>query len=136
PFTTDAVYQRGYCRTYNFLRIALAKPDLNLLLAFLSGKMAVEDAWLVKALIGEGLCVGPAFTPDWFRDLDGLLATMTHSLTMNRFSTQSVPRYLDRKLDRQIGPEEEAPDPQATPGPLPSGYRSPPRRRSGPTSAA
>ncbi len=102
PFTKDAVYQRGYCRTFNFLRIALAKPDLDLLLAFLSGKMAIEDAWLIKALIAEGLCVSPSFTPEWYRDLDGLLATMTHSLTMNRFSAESVARYLDRRVARQM----------------------------------
>jgi uncharacterized protein (TIGR02421 family) len=106
PFTKDAVYQRGYCRVYNFIRIALAKPDLDLLLAFLSGKMAVEDAWMVKALIAEGLCVGPSFLPEWCQDLDSLLATITHSLTMNRFSTDSIARYLDRRVARQIAAAE------------------------------
>jgi uncharacterized protein (TIGR02421 family) len=108
PFTKDAVYQRGYCRTFNFLRIALAKPDLELLEAFLSGKMSIEDAWLVKALIAEGLCAGPTFVPDWYRDLDGLLATITHSLTMNRFSTQSIARYLDKRISQQVEAADEA----------------------------
>src|SRR5206468_1570624 len=33
PFTKDAVYQRGYCRVYNFLRAALDRRDEDLVLA-------------------------------------------------------------------------------------------------------
>lgn len=119
PFTKDAVYQRGYCRTYNFIRVALAAPDLGMLLAFLAGKMAIDDAWLIKELITEGICAGPAFTPDWYRDLDRLCATVTHSLTLNRFSAERVARYLDRRRDARrgptgrVGPDQPPPEPGA-----------------------
>ena len=33
PFTKDAAYQRGYCRTFNFLRAALEQRDVDLVLA-------------------------------------------------------------------------------------------------------
>ena len=97
PFTKDAAYQRGYCRTFNFLRAAVEQRDLDLVRAFLAGKMSVDDAALVRDLIEEGLCVGPAFLPEWFIDIDRLNAICTHSVTMNRFSLPSVTRYYARR---------------------------------------
>ena len=97
PFTKDAAYQRGYCRTFNFLRAAVEQRDLDLVRAFLSGKMRVDDAALVRDLIEEGLCVGPVFLPEWFIDVDRLNAVCTHSVTMNRFSLPSVSRYYARR---------------------------------------
>ena len=93
PFTKDAAYQRGYCRTFNFLRAALEQRDVELVRAFLAGKMSVDDAELVRDLVEEGLCVGPVFLPEWFIDIDRLNAIATHSVTMNRFSLPSVSRY-------------------------------------------
>jgi uncharacterized protein (TIGR02421 family) len=98
PFTKDAAYQRGYCRTFNFLRTAVEQRDLDLVRAFLAGKMRVDDAELVRGLIEEGLCVGPVFLPEWFIDIDRLNAICTHSVTMNRFRLHSVTRYYaDRR---------------------------------------
>jgi len=97
PFTKDAAYQRGYCRTFNFLRAAVEQRDLDLVRAFLAGKMRVDDAELVRDLIDEGLCVGPTYLPEWFIDVDRLNATCTHSVTMNRFSLPSVSRYYAKR---------------------------------------
>ncbi len=97
PFTKDAAYQRGYCRTFNFLRAALEQRDIELVRAFLAGKMSVDDAALVRDLIEDGLCVGPVYLPEWFIDIDRLNATATHSVTMNRFSLPSVTRYYARR---------------------------------------
>jgi uncharacterized protein (TIGR02421 family) len=97
PFTKDAAYQRGYCRTFNFLRAAVEQRDLDLVRAFLAGKMRVDDAELVRDLIEEGLCVGPTYLPEWFIDVDRLNAMCTHSVTMNRFSLPSVSRYYARR---------------------------------------
>ena len=97
PFTKDAAYQRGYCRTFNFLRAALEQRDLDLVRAFLAGKMSVDDAELVRDLVEEGLCVGPVYLPEWFIDVDRLNAIATHSVTMNRFSLPSVTRYYARR---------------------------------------
>jgi uncharacterized protein (TIGR02421 family) len=101
PFTKDATYQRGYCRTFNFLRAALEQRDLDLVRAFLAGKMSVDDAELVRDLVEEGLCVGPVFLPEWFIDVDRLNAIATHSVTMNRFSLPSVARYYASR--RRVG---------------------------------
>jgi len=97
PFTKDAAYQRGYCRTFNFLRAAVEQRDLDLVRAFLAGKMRVDDAELVRDLVEEGLCVGPVYLPEWFIDVDRLNAICTHSVTMNRFSLPSVSRYYARR---------------------------------------
>ncbi|WP_248352727.1 flavohemoglobin expression-modulating QEGLA motif protein [Anaeromyxobacter oryzae] len=97
PFTKDAAYQRGYCRTFNFLRAALEQRDVELVRAFLAGKMSVDDAELVRDLVDEGLCVGPVYLPEWFIDIDRLNAMCTHSVTMNRFSLPSVSRYYARR---------------------------------------
>ena len=97
PFTKDAAYQRGYCRTFNFVRAAVEQRDLDLVRAFLAGKMRVDDAELVRDLIDDGLCVGPIWLPEWFIDVDRLNATCTHSVTMNRFSLPSVSRYYARR---------------------------------------
>ena len=104
PFTKDAAYQRGYCRTFNFLRAAVEQRDLDLVRAFLAGKMRVDDAELVRSLIDEGLCVGPVYLPEWFIDVDRLNAICTHSVTMNRFSVPTVSRYYARrKAGRRAG---------------------------------
>jgi uncharacterized protein (TIGR02421 family) len=103
PFTKDAAYQRGYCRTFNFLRAALEQRDVDLVRAFLAGKMSVDDAELVRDLIEEGLCVGPVFLPEWFIDIDRLNAVCTHSVTMNRFSLPSVTRYYARRRTGRAG---------------------------------
>jgi hypothetical protein len=103
PFTKDAAYQRGYCRAFNFLRTALEARDVELVRAYLAGKMSVDDAELVRDLIEEGLCVGPVFLPEWFIDIDRLNATATHSVTMNRFSLPSVARYYARRRAGRTG---------------------------------
>jgi len=97
PFTKDAAYQRGYCRTFNFLRSALEQRDLDLVRAFLSGKMSVDHAALVRELTDEGLVTGPVYLPEWFIDVDRLNAIATHSVTMNRFSLPKVSRYYERR---------------------------------------
>lgn len=102
PFTKDAAYQRGYCRTFNFLRAALEQRDVELVRAFLAGKMSVDDAELVRDLVEEGLCVGPVYLPAWFDDLDRLNAIATHSVTMNRFSVSSVTRYYAARRRRTV----------------------------------
>jgi len=107
PFTKDAAYQRGYCRTFNFLRAALEQRDMDLVRAFLAGKMSVDDAELVRDLVEEGLCVGPVWLPEWFIDVDRLNAMATHSVTMNRFSLPSVTRYYARRRVVR-GPREGA----------------------------
>lgn len=107
PFTKDAAYQRGYCRTFNFLRAALEQRDVELVRAFLAGKMSVDDAELVRDLVEEGICVGPVYLPEWFIDIDRLNAIATHSVTMNRFSLPSVTRYYARR--RGARPPAEAP---------------------------
>ena len=125
PFTKDAAYQRGYCRTFNFLRDAVERRDLDLVRAFLSGKMRVDDAELVRDLIEEGLCVGPVFLPEWFIDVDRLNAICTHSVTMNRFSLPSVSRYYARRRagrgGRRRAPRGEAEPPDAEEGRPPGG---------------
>jgi hypothetical protein len=105
PFTKDAAYQRGYCRTFNFLRAALEQRDVDLVRAFLAGKMSVDDAELVRDLVEEGICAPPVFLPEWFIDIDRLNAFVTHSVTMNRFSLPSVTRYYAalRKVGRKKG---------------------------------
>jgi uncharacterized protein (TIGR02421 family) len=105
PFTKDAAYQRGYCRTLNFLRAALEQRDVDLVRAFLCGKMSVDDAELVRDLVEEGICVGPVYLPEWFIDIDRLNAIATHSVTLNRFSLPSVTRYYAarRKVGRAPG---------------------------------
>ena len=97
PFTKDAAYQRGYCRTFNFLRAALEQRDVGLVRAFLAGKMSVDDAEMVRDLVDDGLAVGPAYLPEWFIDIDRLNAIVTHSVTMNRFSVPQVSRYYERR---------------------------------------
>ncbi len=117
PFTKDVVYQRGYCRTFNFLRAALEGRDLDIVRAFLAGKMSVDDAELVRDLIEEGVCAGPVHHPAWFDDIDRLNAIVTHSVTMNRFSLPSISRYYARRRERKkawtaersTGDEEGAP---------------------------
>jgi uncharacterized protein (TIGR02421 family) len=97
PFTKDAAYQRGYCRTFNFLRAALEQHDLDLVRAFFAGKMSVDHAALVRELVDEGLVAGPVYLPEWFIDVDRLNAIVTHSVTMNRFSLPKVSRYYERR---------------------------------------
>jgi uncharacterized protein (TIGR02421 family) len=101
PFTKDVAYQRGYCRTFNFLRAALEGRDLDIVRAFLAGKMSVDEAELVRDLVEEGLCAGPVHLPAWFDDVDRLNAIVTHSVTMNRFSLPSISRYYARRRERK-----------------------------------
>jgi uncharacterized protein (TIGR02421 family) len=88
PFTKDAVYQRGYCRVSEFLRDALDAADDQLVLAFFAGKMSVDDAPTVRALLRENLVAPPRFVPAWWTKRDRLDALVTHSLTLARFSTR------------------------------------------------
>jgi uncharacterized protein (TIGR02421 family) len=111
PFTKDAAYQRGYCRTFNFLRAALEQRDVGLVRAFLSGKMSVDQADLVRALTDEGICVGPGYLPEWFVDIDRLDAIVTHSVTLNRFSLPTVARYYERRRRGAAGQPPLPPEP-------------------------
>ena len=116
PFTKDAAYQRGYCRTFNFLRAALEQRDVDIVRAFLAGKMSVDDAELVRDLIEEGTCAGPVHLPAWFDDIDRLHATVTHSITMNRFSLPHITRYYARRRERKRSEVEEGEADAGDPG--------------------
>jgi uncharacterized protein (TIGR02421 family) len=96
PFTKDAIYQRGYCRVFNFLRHTVEKGELTLLQAFFTGKMSVDDASLVEALMADGLVTPPKYLPPWAADLETLGAQVTHSLTMSRFDVGLVSSYYER----------------------------------------
>jgi uncharacterized protein (TIGR02421 family) len=96
PFTKDAIYQRGYCRVFNFIRHTVENAELDLLLAFFAGKMSVDDAPLVAALIEDGLVVPPKHLPGWARDLEGLGADVLHANTMSRFDVGRVSQYYGR----------------------------------------
>lgn len=96
PFTKDAIYQRGYCRVFNFLRHCVERGELGLLQAFFAGKMSVDDAPLVEVLIEEGLVVAPRFLPPWADDLEELGSHVAHSLTLSRFDVGKVSRYYER----------------------------------------
>ena len=51
-----------------FLPRQLTDAELRaLVLAFFAGKMSVDDAPAVRALIEEGLVARPRFVPDWWR---------------------------------------------------------------------
>ncbi len=67
---------------------------MDLVRAFLAGKMSVDDAELVRDLVEEGLVAGPVFLPEWFIDVDRLNAIATHSVagrTSNpRFASDNV----------------------------------------------
>lgn len=96
PFTKDAIYQRGYCRVFNFVRHAVHTGDFASLRAFLCGKMSLEDAPLMAALMEEGIVAPPKHVPPWAKELDALSAQVMHSLTMTRFDLGKVSRYYDR----------------------------------------
>lgn len=96
PFTKDAIYQRGYCRVFNFIRHAVLTRDLASLRAFLCGKMSLEDAPLMAAMMEEGVVAPPKYVPPWAKELDALSAQVMHSLTMTRFDLGKVSRYYDR----------------------------------------
>lgn len=99
PFTKDATYQRGYVKTFQFLRRALHRVDRALVVAFLAGKMNVDEAPRVKQLIAEGVCVGPRFVPQWWRELDVTAAIVTHGVTTHRFAVSERARqYVERRL--------------------------------------
>lgn len=96
PFTKDAIYQRGYCRVFNFIRHTVENAELDLLQAFFAGKMSVDDAPLVAALVDEGLVAPALYLPGWAKDLESLSAEVTHSLTVSRFDLGKVSRYYER----------------------------------------
>lgn len=100
PFTKDAAYQRGYVRTFQFLRQAVLRVDRRLVLAFLAGKMNIDDAALIKHLITEGICVGPKFLPAWWNSSDVTMAQFTHSATMHRFAASERARAYAERAQR------------------------------------
>jgi uncharacterized protein (TIGR02421 family) len=99
PFTKDAAYQRGYVRTFQFLRQAMHRVDRRLVQAFLAGKMNIDDAPLIKHLISEGVCVGPKFLPRWWQEPDVAAGHFTHAVTMHRFAHAERSRvYAERAM--------------------------------------
>ena len=90
PFTKDAVYQKGYCRVWNFLRAAFDHGDTALVTAFFVGKLSVDEAPLVRDLVAEGLLVPPVHLPAWFRDRDTASAAFTHSVTIDLFDHKRI----------------------------------------------
>ena len=126
PFTKDAAYQRGYCRAFNFLRAALEQRDVEIVRAYLAGKMSVDDADLVRDLVEEGICVGPVYLPEWFIDIDRLNATVTHSITMNRFSLGTVTRYYEMRRRKTLAGRQLPLIPDREPDPGDSEERHPP----------
>jgi hypothetical protein len=126
PFTKDACYQRGYCKTFNFFRTILLKDDTDSMRAFLAGKMHVDDVALVRELMREGLVVGPTYVPAWYREMDFIDAMFTHSATMNRFDVQKVTAHYegrdaalrDAALGKPLTPDvEQLPVPAAPKNP-------------------
>ena len=97
PFTKDSAYQRGYCKTFNFMRTILLKDDTDSMRAFIAGKMHVDDVALLKELMHEGLVVGPTYVPAWYHQMDSIDAMFTHSATMNRFDVEKVAAHYESR---------------------------------------
>ncbi len=103
PFTKDAIYQRGYCRVFNFLRHTVENGETSLFEAFFAGKMSVDDTPFIDALMHEGLVAPPRLLPPWAADQEGLGAQIVHSLTMSRFDLGKVSRYYEKLVQKHRG---------------------------------
>lgn len=124
PFTKDACYQRGYCKTFNFFRTILLKDDTDSMRAFLAGKMHVDDVHLLRELMREGLVVGPTYVPAWYREMDFIDAMFTHSATMNRFDVHKVAAHYETRESAMMKAQDGRsmiPDPEHLPVARPSG---------------
>ena len=64
--------------------------------AFFAGKMSVDDAPTIRALIDEGVVAPPRYVPEWWRKRDRLAAQVTHSVTLNRFSVAAGKEFYGR----------------------------------------
>jgi uncharacterized protein (TIGR02421 family) len=119
PFTKDASYQRGYCKTFNFFRTILLKDDTDSMRAFLSGKMHVDDVPLIRELMHEGFVVGPTYVPAWYHQMDTIDAMFTHSATMNRFDVQKVAAHYESRESAMRASHQDGrpmvPDPETLP---------------------
>lgn len=97
-FTKDGVYLEGLIRVHSFFRWAFRTRNLHLVHLLFSGRMDINDVFLLKPAFDSKVIEPPSFLPEWYRQTDLLAGKMALSLILNGIDLDSVTTHYSTKL--------------------------------------
>lgn len=97
-FTKDGIYLEGLIRVHSFFRWAFKNQHLDLTHYLFSGRLDINDIFLLRSEFQSGLIEPPKYLPDWYRHIDQFAGKMAFSLVLNGIDLENVERHYSSKL--------------------------------------
>lgn len=97
-FTKDGVYLEGLIRVHSFFRWAFKTKNLDLVHMLFSGRLDINDIFLLKSAFDKNEIEHPRFLPEWYKNIDLLAGKMAFSLILNGIDIDSVVAHYSNKL--------------------------------------
>lgn len=97
-FTKDGIYLEGLIRVHSFFRWAFKNKHLDLTHYLFSGRVDINDIFLLREEFEQGVIEPPKYLPDWYRHIDQFAGKMAFSLVLNGIDLESVERHYSSKL--------------------------------------
>lgn len=100
PFTKDLSYSRGFVEVYNFVRLAVRRGRIDLVVLLFCGKLTLGDIGDIARLHERGIVEGPRYLPPQIADASALAAWMAYSNFFNRLDLRLLENDLALLLER------------------------------------
>lgn len=97
-FTKDGIYLEGLIRVHSFFRWAFKTRNLDLTHYLFSGRLDINDIFLLRSDFQSGLIQPPTYLPAWYQNIDQLAGKMAFSLILNGIDLDSVEKHYSSKL--------------------------------------
>lgn len=99
-FTKDNVYLEGLFTVHSFFLWSLHTSNLSHIHTLFSGRLDIEDVFLLKGQYEKGILKKPKYLPQWYKQINLLVGKMAFSLLLNDLSIEEVDGYFG-KLERK-----------------------------------
>lgn len=96
-FTKDCVYLEGLVRVHTLFRWAIRNAKLGILHTLFTGRIAIEDIFLLEEAYNVGQIKPPMYVPPWYERIEGLAGILSFSLLTNAIEVHDFQEFFGVK---------------------------------------
>ncbi|MFT6071356.1 MAG: hypothetical protein ACJAT2_000538 [Bacteriovoracaceae bacterium] len=95
-FTKDNVYLEGLFMVHSFFLWALHTSNLDCIHILFSGRVDIEDIFLLKDEFEKGNLKKPKYLPNWYKNINLLVGKISFSLLLDNLNMKEVDSYFSK----------------------------------------
>jgi len=92
-FTKDNVYLEGLFMVHSFFLWSLHTSNLSCIHTLFSGRLDIEDIFLLKGQYEKGQLKEPKYLPQWYKQINLLVGKISFSLILDNLNFEEIDSY-------------------------------------------